>query len=61
MYRFHASRLAGPTEKAPYPPCHEKPFNAGDYVLSHFEEEVLNSSTRSAMVMVREMRMARWT
>jgi hypothetical protein len=46
-------------EKAPYPPCHAKAANAVDYVVSHFEEDVLSSSTDCAMVMVREMRMAR--
>ena len=41
-------------EKAPYPPCHAKPDNAGDCVFSHFEEDVFSSSTSCAMVMVRE-------
>ena len=43
-------------EKAPYPPCHAKPLNAVDWVFSHFEEDVLSSSTSRAVVMVREIK-----
>ena len=32
---------------------------AGDWVFTHFDEDVFNVSTKSAMVMVRERRMAR--
>lgn len=56
-----ASKSDGPTENAPYPRCHEKAVNAGDWVFINFDDEVFNSSTSFAVVTVRESLTARCT
>lgn len=61
LHRIRQGQSDGPTEKHPSPRCHENSARPGDCVFNPLDEDVFNGSTKSAMVMVRERRMARST
>ena len=59
MNSRNASKSEGSTEKHASLRGHENAANSGDCVFTHFDADVFNSCTKSAMVTVRGNRMAR--